>query len=222
MIKHRPMYKMMRSGNRLIAYVVIMLTAFATYAKAEPVAKVVFIKPKMMIESDKGTTKLAQRGDDVFRLDTIHTQQNARAIIRFSDSTVLTLSSDTTMHIDDFIFSPNKKQASFEFIKGAFRIVTGAITKTASPNFTVNTPIGTIGIRGTDFWSGNLQDDQSIDVVLLESDHTLEISNEFGKVVLTQAGEGTTLKPNMPPLSPRKWPQKKLDKALNLTQTEQP
>ena len=99
-------------------------------------------------------------------------------------------------------------------------MVTGAITKTSNPNFTVNTPIGSIGVRGTDFWSGNLNNDESIDVVLLESEHTVEVSNQYGKVVLTQTGEGTTLLPNKPPLSPRKWPQQKLNRALKTVATQ--
>lgn len=222
MIKHRRMLKMMLSGNRSVTLFIMLLSAFTNFAGAEPIAKAILISPSVTAQSVTGTVTHLQRGSDINLQDTILTSQDARAILRFTEGTVLTLGGSTKMQVKAFISNTDKKRANFEFIKGAFRIVTGSITKTINPDFTVHTPIGSIGVRGTDFWGGNLSDDNSIDVVLLESEHSVEVSNEFGTVTLTQVGEGTTLLPNKPPLSPRKWPQEKLNRAIQTITTKQP
>ena len=211
---------MMLSGKHTITLTLLLLLTCAQITKAEPVAKAILITPSVLAKSADAPAREIQRGGDIHSHDTLTSGENARAILRFNEGTMLTMGGNTQMKIEDFIFSDNKKQARFEFLKGAFRIVTGAITKTSNPNFSVNTPIGSIGVRGTDFWGGNLSNDESIDVVLLESEHTVEVSNQYGKVVLTQKGEGTTLLPNKPPLSPRKWPQKKLNRAFKTIATE--
>lgn len=222
MIKHHRMFKMMLSGNPSVTLFVMIITAFANFAGAEPVAQAILITPSVTAQSETGVATRLQRGNDINLQDTILTSQDARAILRFTEGTVLTLGGNTSMQVKEFISNTDKKRANFEFIKGAFRMVTGSITKTLKPDFTVHTPIGSIGVRGTDFWGGNLSDDNSIDVVLLESENTVEVSNKFGKVTLTQVGEGTTLLPNKPPLSPRKWPQEKLNRAIQTIATKQP
>ncbi|MFY0640702.1 MAG: FecR domain-containing protein [Bermanella sp.] len=211
---------MMLSGKQTITLTLLMLFAFAQITKAEPVAKAILINPSILAKSADSPEREINRGDKIYHKDTLTSDEHARAILRFNEGTMLTMSGNTQIKIEEFTFTEGQKQARFEFLKGAFRMVTGAITKTSNPNFTVNTPIGSIGVRGTDFWSGNLNNDESIDVVLLESEHTVEVSNQYGKVVLTQTGEGTTLLPNKPPLSPRKWPQQKLNRALKTVATQ--
>lgn len=222
MIKHRRMFKMILSGNPSVTLLAILISAFANFAGAEPVAKAILITPSVTAQPVTGAATLLQRGNDINLQDTISTSQDARAILRFTEGTVLTLGGNTNMQVNEFTSTTDNKRANFEFIKGAFRMVTGTITKTLKPDFTVHTPIGSIGVRGTDFLGGNLSDDNSIDVVLLESEHTVEVSSEFGKVTLTQVGEGTTLLPNKPPLSPRKWSQEKLNRAIQTIATQQP
>ena len=152
--------------------------------------------------------------------ETVKTGKSARAILRFYEGTQLTLGADTAMHFENFVASEDKKEAVLNFTQGAFRIITGSITQTDSPNFQVNTPIGTIGIRGTEFWGGHLNNDDSVDVLLINSEHTLVVSNEFGSVVLDQAGLGTTLKAGQAPSAAKKWGAAKVQKAVNATATE--
>ena len=211
---------MMLSGRQTITLTLLMLFAFAQTTKAEPVAKAILINPSVLAKSAGSSEREIQRSSEIHHKDTLTSGQNARAILRFTDGTMLTMGGNTQMKVEDFNFHKDQKQARFEFLKGAFRVVTGAITKTSNPSFTVNTPIGSIGVRGTDFWGGNLNHDDSIDVVLLESEHTVEVSNQYGKVELKQTGEGTTLLPNKAPLTPRKWPQEKLNRALKTVATQ--
>lgn len=47
---------------------------------------------------------------------------------------------------------PPKSRAFFRLLKGGFRAVSGLIGKNDPDEYRINTPVATIGIRGTDYW----------------------------------------------------------------------
>lgn len=195
------------------ALIPLCILVFSVYGHSTEVAKTLRTEKHVSaVQSDE--VRQLKRGDSVDQQDTIKTGEQARASFRFNEGTVLTLGANTEMVVSEFSHTENKKSAAFTFSTGAFRIVTGLITKTESPRFTVDTPMGAIGVRGTDFWGGNLANDQSIDVILLDSEHPLTIENEFGKVIIDTAGYGSTLQPGKAPTKPVQWSKEKLAKAV--------
>lgn len=200
----------------VLLFCVMVLSSCLVLGQTEQsaIAKTLYIKPNVSAQFQDSKRSIS-RGDSVYQHEAIITRDQARAKFRFYDGTLLTLGENSSLNLSEFVASHDKNHAVFEFTQGAFRIITGAITQTSSPSFTINTPMGSIGVRGTDFWGGNLNSDGSIDVLLIESDHTIEVSNQYGKVILRQAGEGTTLIPNKAPLTPKIWPQHKVQKALD-------
>lgn len=189
------------------------LCVFSAHGHSTEVAKTLRTEKHVNAVLNHAVRQL-KRGDPIDQQDIIKTGEQARASFRFNEGTVITLGAKTEMVVSEFIHTNKKKSAAFEFATGAFRIVTGLITKTESPRFTVDTPMGAIGVRGTDFWGGNLANDQSIDVILLDSEHPLTIENEFGKVIIDTAGYGSTLQPGKAPTKPVQWSKEKLAKAV--------
>jgi len=220
MTHHHLTYRRTLSGKLSLLILTLFSLTLSQFALAQASAKVVLIKNQVTVESSSKAASPISRGADIQVGDIIRTGKDARAIIRFNDGSVFTLGADTEMKITAFSSTEQQKKGAFEFVKGAFRIVTGAITKTESPDFTVHTPIGSIGVRGTDFWGGNLSDDNSVDVVLLESEHTLEIKNPYGTAILKEPKQGTTLVSGKAPLSARIWPEEKLQRAFKTVATE--
>ncbi|MCP5334198.1 MAG: FecR domain-containing protein [Oceanospirillaceae bacterium] len=155
------------------------------------------------------------RGADVQAGDELASGPASRLVVRFNDGSILTLGADTRMQVRDWQYreksSANKAQLSL--VAGAFRLVTGAITRQQKPDLNVQTPMGAIGVRGTDFWGGYLDAD-AVDVILLEGEHKLEISNGAGHVLISTPGEGVTLRPNAAPTQPVKWSAEKLQRAV--------
>lgn len=144
----------------------------------------------------------------------VTTGEKARAQFRLEDGTIFTLGEKSELLIGKYLFKETEQpSASFELVKGVFRAVTGKITQTTRPNFKVKTPLGVIGIRGTDFWGGYLEEDK-IDVLFIDGEHSIVIENEFGTVELTEHGTGITIEKGKAPTQPKKWPQKKVDKAV--------
>jgi len=153
-------------------------------------------------------------GTKICRGDKLRTALGAVTEIKFRDGTKVTVGKDSEFVIRDFRINTRKPNvALFELIKGAFRSVTGTITKRRN-RFEVTTRAATIGIRGTEFWGGyGLTPDGAFDVVMLEG-RGVYVKNARGQVELDQVGLGTTIKEGEAPTVPKKWGEEKLKRAL--------
>ncbi|OCQ22925.1 hypothetical protein A7985_02910 [Pseudoalteromonas luteoviolacea] len=204
----------MKLATTLLCYCI-----FAFSASAEQIAKTILAKHSVVAEQKKNQRKL-KRKSAVYAKDFIVTGEQARAQIKFTEGTILTLGADTRFSILEFNHSADhpSPNATLEFVTGAFRVVTGEITKVVRPNFKIKTPLGSIGIRGTDFWGGNLYSKETIDVILLDSEHPIIIENQFGRVVISEPGTGSTLRQGEAPSQPEKWSEQKLKDAVKTIQ----
>src|SRR5262249_21655753 len=87
-------------------------------------------------------------GIDVQANEIVTTHSNDRAHLVFLDGTALTVGPNARLTIDKFVYDPNSKTGDLAITasQGVLRLVGGRISKT-NP-ITINTPAGTIGIRG--------------------------------------------------------------------------
>jgi hypothetical protein len=91
----------------------------------------------------------------VFVNDVISTAEAARLEVTFSDNTQLTLGERARLTLDTYVFDPAAGNGTIKFgLAGAFRFVSGQLTKLASSDVSVTTPVAIVGIRGTEFWGG--------------------------------------------------------------------
>src|SRR6202163_2687511 len=88
-------------------------------------------------------------GDLVYQGDVVRTGADGRVSINFTDGTSFNLSSNANMALDEFVYDPNGKSNStlFKLSKGTFTFVAGKIAKTG--DMKIDTPVATMGIRGT-------------------------------------------------------------------------
>ena len=195
-----------------LAFAATSITAFADGTNAGLV-----LATAGTVEIQRGTQKIPAERKTVLQVnDEIHTGENARAQLRFSDGTVTTLGANTGFRIQQFDWTdkqPTKANVQLELLSGAFRTITGNALAVSGSTFGVKTPAGVIGIRGTDFWGGYL-DANAVDVLLISGEHAVEVSNANGKVLLEKAGQGTTLKADQSALAVKEWPQAKVDRAV--------
>ncbi len=85
--------------------------------------------------------------------DTIKTKKNAWVKLRLNDNTVINAGQNAKLVIQEYLYTEkSNSKASFSFVKGLFRTITGKIGKVAPAQFKVHTPNATIGIRGTEFY----------------------------------------------------------------------
>jgi hypothetical protein len=91
----------------------------------------------------------AKRGDPVYEGDIVQTGTDSTVGIAFTDGTAFNLSSGARMVLDQFVYDPNGRSNStfFNLTKGTFTFVAGKIAKTG--DMKIDTPVATMGIRGT-------------------------------------------------------------------------
>ena len=88
-------------------------------------------------------------GDVVDQGDVVKTGRDGRIGINFADGSSFNLSSNARMALDEFVYDPNGRSNStfFNLTSGTMTFVAGAVAKTG--DMKVDTPVATMGIRGT-------------------------------------------------------------------------
>jgi hypothetical protein len=91
----------------------------------------------------------AKVGDPVYLGDIVQTGGDGRVGINFTDGTSFNLSTNARMTLDEFVYEPDGKANStlFSLTRGTFTFVAGKVAKTG--DMKVDTPVATMGIRGT-------------------------------------------------------------------------
>jgi hypothetical protein len=96
-----------------------------------------------------GQTGETKVGDLVYQGDVVRTGADGRVSISFADGTSFNLSNNANMALNEFVYDANGKSNStfFNLTKGTFTFVAGKIAKTG--DMKIDTPLATMGIRGT-------------------------------------------------------------------------
>lgn len=146
------------------------------------------VQAQAFATSDAGDRVLAA-GDPVFFGERLLTGPGARLEIVFADQTSLTLGENAAMEMDAFVYDGTGGAMTMNVLAGAFAFTTGLIGQNNHDDVLVTTPVSTIGIRGTRFWGGPI--DEAYGVLILEG--AVEIATRGGSVVLDEVGEGTSI-----------------------------
>lgn len=104
--------------------------------------------------STDGKVRVLSLRSAVEQGDTLYTEKDSYALIKFNDGGQLTLRPLSSISLDAYQFEPDKPEkdnAVFHLLKGGFRAITGLLGKRSRNNYRMVTPSATIGIRGTHY-----------------------------------------------------------------------
>jgi hypothetical protein len=131
------------------------LLAFGNAAWAAQVAGVVArLSGPLLAKKADGSVKVLGLKSEIESGDTLVSEKNTYAQIKFIDNSEITLRPGTTFKVDNFAFDegkPENDSASYSLVKGGLRSITGLMGKRNKEKFSLKTPNATIGIRGTTF-----------------------------------------------------------------------
>ncbi len=113
--------------------------------------QIVQVKGEVYITRADGTKIQAEAGTRVFRGDIVETVGDGAAKIVFADNSSFAISKEARLSIDDYIYDSQSGSGSsfFSMLKGAFLYTSGLIGKKNPDEVNIETPVGSIGIRGT-------------------------------------------------------------------------
>ena len=169
--------------QRLIVIAAMLVCGFAGGQSAaqsvrpQPIGAVSRIQGEAIGTNGNATRPLSPNSS-VFLNDVVSTSDAARLEVTFTDNTRLTLGEKANLTLDTYVFDSAAGSGTIKFgLVGAFRFVSGQVSKLASADVRVTTPVAIVGIRGTEFWGGPI-DDQVLGVFLI--DGAVSVSNAAG------------------------------------------
>ena len=168
------------------------LAAQPAAAVAAKAGQIDFVVGEVTATGGDGARRALAKGAAIEVGDTIETNAG-RAWLRFRDGGYMSLQPNTEFRVDDYRFegeSDAQEKSFFSLLKGGMRAVTGFIGQRNKDAYRVNTPVATIGIRGTEYLA-TLGDSLTVSC----GEGVCVVTNEAGEVVL-QAGQTVYMKDN--------------------------
>ena len=200
--------------QRLIIVAVMLVSGFAgcECAAQDAIGTVSRIQGEAS-GTRNGATRALAPNSAVFLNETVATGETARLEVTFTDNTRLTLGEKAKLTLNNYVYDSATGRGTIKFgLLGAFRFVSGQVSKLASAEVSVTTPVAIVGIRGTEFWGGPI-DGQALGVFLIEG--SVSVSNGAGQQILNLPGQGTNIAaPGAAPGPVTFWPPDKVGRAI--------
>ncbi|MEQ9555394.1 MAG: FecR domain-containing protein, partial [Rhodospirillales bacterium] len=161
-----------------------------------PIGTVKTLTGEVWVTRADGTRVQLQAGDQVYQGDSIETGPKGAIGVLLADETTFSMGEASSMVLDEMVYDPATQNGSLNVsvVQGVFTFVSGQVAKTDPDAMKIDTPVATIGIRGTQVGieippagEGDMQ------VVLMqEADGfvgEVVIENNTGQVVMNQGGD---------------------------------
>lgn len=132
----------------------LVLMSISLHAFGQVAGTVTQLSGPMMAKKADGKVKILSLRSEVEAGDTLVTEKNTYALVKFIDNSEITLKPSTTFVVEQFAYQaeqPENDRASFNLVKGGLRSLSGLLGKRNKEKFSLKTPVATIGIRGTYF-----------------------------------------------------------------------
>ncbi len=130
----------------------LLISAGPVLAQGSLAGSVKNVKGEVLALRQQETIHL-EKGMKIYSKDVIRTGPDGSAGLILQDNTIFSLGPDTELAIKEFVFIPD--QGSFaliaRMIKGTFVYISGVIGKLSPESIRLETPVGTIAVRGTRF-----------------------------------------------------------------------
>lgn len=203
-------------------WILLLLTAVTLNAqsvvatdKMEDIGIITSMGGELRATRANGASRVLSVKSEIKEGDTLKTEKNSFARIKFVDGAEVSLLPQTELKVDAYSYKSATSPQNIDNIllnltKGGVRSVTGLLGKRSPAAFKMNTPQGSVGVRGTDFGallcnndcadvlsaSGNLPENG------LHTDTasgTIVLSSAAGSIELPAGSFGFTPSLNTPP-----------------------
>lgn len=122
---------------------------------AEPIATLLDVQGTVSVQKAGGKRLIVASGSQLEQGDTIASEKNSAARLRFTDGGIVALRPGTVLNISQYHFqaaTPEQDGIAMRLLKGGMRNITGLIGKRGNQDaYRLQGGTATIGIRGTDF-----------------------------------------------------------------------
>lgn len=199
----------MKPTQGLLSLVIAAALAGATPAVLAAAGSVAHLSGTLSVKKPDGSVRILSQKSEVQNGDTINTERDSYAQIRFADGAQLTMKPNSSVKLENIKFAEDKPQEDsfvYGLLKGGLRAVTGLVGKRSKDKYQVGTATATIGIRGTTFAADDCVSNRDGEcrrldpaVYVTVSDGEVVLKNAQGEVGIA-AGQFGLIAPNQRPL----------------------
>ncbi len=145
------MLKIQKTALLLSAFSIVSFAHSTAYATNESIGVNSAVKGDVTIQSGEQQAKQAVIKEPVLLGDVVKSNEVGSLQVLLKDQTVFTVGPDCNLTIDKFVYDPTKdtNSMSASVQKGMFRFMSGNISKSGPDSVSIETPIASMGIRGT-------------------------------------------------------------------------
>lgn len=201
--------------KKLIPLIFVFVLAISTHAFAKDlrIGTIVEIEGTASVKQAEQSMKL-KVNDPVYLNDVLTTDKNSKLVTLLLDDTEFILAEETSFTVDEYVYDPKAEKggrADYNVLKGAFLYVSGLLSKENEGNITIKNNYGTIGIRGTTVWGGDVE---GKGYGVLVADGAAQFITPKGSIRLG-AGQGTFITEESPyPSRAKTWGEPVMKAAL--------
>lgn len=164
-----------------------------TNADQSPIGEIQELSGTVNIIHADGSVEPAEEGMPVFEGDVVETDTDGAVNIFFVDESNISLSENAHFSVDEFNFDANSGsgESDFSMLRGLFVYTSGVIGREDPDDVTIETPIGSIGIRGTIIAGQIGENGEDGEITVMEG--AIVVRNETGEVTLSNPFETVAL-----------------------------
>ena len=141
----------------ILASVILLLACglmLPAWASAEVVGHITQVEGRVdLLKGGKLPATPVALQDKVESGDVLRTKSLSKVQITFIDNSVITLSPESRLAVDEYRFEPaqGKRHAVLNLFQGMAHVVVNKLFKVDEPDFVIKTHTAVTGVRGTDF-----------------------------------------------------------------------
>jgi len=142
----------MKTWVSLVTAMLLLITGLVATAPAEVVGRITQVEGRVdLLKGGQLPANPVKLEDPVALGDVLRSKSLSKANITFVDSTVITISPESRIAIEEYMFDPakGKRNAVLQLFQGMALAVVSKIYKTEQPDFVIKTHTAIMGVRGT-------------------------------------------------------------------------
>ena len=164
----------------------------STLSDESPVGAVEEVSGQATVIRVDGTSEPITLGTPIYQGDIIETSAEGAVNIAFIDETSMAVSEDARMAIDEYQFDPATESGTtnLSVLRGVFVFTSGLIGRDDPDDVLIDTPVGSIGIRGT-IIAGKIKPGEESEITVVEG--AIVVKNGAAEHTLSQQFETVKL-----------------------------
>jgi hypothetical protein len=186
-------------------------------AREAPIGSVsALVGQAQVTRQDQSRAQPLALGAKVFGGDRIHTAADAKLRLSMDDGSVLTLGAATDLSLDKFNYAPERasRDVLLEVPRGIIRVLVSLLV--ANSTFEMQSQTAVASVRGTD-WIAEAKPDATAIVALDGRVGVRNVRPGIAGEVTLFPGDGTTVRAEQPPSTPKQWGQARKNSFIDRT-----